>query len=253
MKKTSISACAFLLASGSAWAGTKTGPAGNPNSSGGGGGKTQLNMPVITLEKAAGQRVQTCTAPEDKPDRIPRRILSLALDTQEDSQGKQAITLNFKMPGIQAATDKQVLVLLYSRCLADKPRLKTPRSIHKLALDLDDIEILGTYNVPTAAAPPESGRIGQAAGAIVEMDFQIHLEAAKIGTEMKAGNNKIYMQAGLLNKADFHKKIYAGMLLSPVEAIYFASGVVCPDTVQTGGDRLVENAICKQLEHTKTD
>jgi hypothetical protein len=258
MKKfqNSTVAGAFLLATSPAWAQSKTGglpfptpgDTGEPQSSSSRnsptpsfpGGKSQIDISSVTLDKADKNKLQVCTAPKVSMTRPrPRHILSLAFDPKK----KQDVTLQFAVDKIPSGNKERVLLLLYSRCLSSKPKIKTPLSKHKLALDVNDLEIVGTYNL--AAQPSTPGPAAQ------QMTVDIILATDSLAQQIEAGNNTFYFQAGVLKKTDFERKNYRTISLSPLTAVHFTSET-CPSKDQFSSRIKAENASCQYLS-TKTE
>lgn len=257
MKKfqNSTVAGAFLLATSPAWAQSKTGglPFPNPgdteepqsssrrNSSiPSFPGKSQIDISSITLDKADKNKLQVCTAPKVSMTRPrPRHILSLAFDPKK----KQEVTLQFAIDKIPSGNKERVLLLLYSRCLSSKPKIKTPLSKHKLALGVNDLEVVGSYDL--AAQPSSSGAAAQ------QMTVAIDLATDLLAQQIEAGNNTFYFQAGVLKKTDFERKNYGAISMSPLTAVHFTSET-CPSKKQFSSRIKAENASCQYLP-TKTE
>ncbi|MEN8216568.1 MAG: hypothetical protein ABFS56_09365 [Pseudomonadota bacterium] len=244
--KNSTVAGAFLLATSPAWASKTdgqpfptpgdTGQPQNPTSRRFPGGKSQVDISSITLDKADEKKLQQCAKPKIKQTRHrPRQILSLAFDPNK----KQKVTLQFAMDKIPPGNEERVLLLLYSRCLSNQPKIRTPMSKQKLALDVNDLEILSTYKLDTKAARPSAP--------MQQMTIDIELETDKLAEQIEAGNNTFYFQAGVLKKTDFERKNYSVISLSPLAAIHFTRKR-CSNSSRIKA----ENASCKHLP-TKTD
>jgi hypothetical protein len=248
--KNSTVAGAFLLATSPAWAQSKTGgqPFPTPGDTGQPenptsrrvspprfpGGKSQIDISSITLDKADEKKLQQCAKPKIKRTRHrPRQILSLAFDPNK----KQKVTLQFAMDKIPAGNEERVLLLLYSRCLSNQPKIRTPMSRQKLALDVNDLEILSTYKLDAKPARPGAP--------MQQMTVDIELETDKLAEQVEAGNNTFYFQAGVLKKTDFERKKYGVISLSPLAAIHFTRK-------RCSNSSITENASCKHLP-TKTD
>jgi len=237
--KTSA-ACALVLASAPIFAGTKTNQNNDPNAT----GKSQINIDTIVVDKEKSQ-VEICPAPEKTANiaTVPNRILSLAFD----SESKQPISIEFTMGYIPSTSEEQVLVLFQGRCLLNEPKIQTPKSLYKLALKLSDIEIIGAYNVPNMHPIQHVTRVGRATTLSTQMTFTVHLAPSKLGKEIEAGNRTFYIQAGLLNKQDFHTRKYENLILSPVEAAHF-SVKECPDIAQLTENLAKKNSACAAEE-----
>jgi hypothetical protein len=256
--KNSTVASALLLASSPAWAGKNGQPpdSGNagqtplPNSNHFVGKSNPLRIASITLDQASEKKVQTCKVPKVKLNQPrPNSILSLAFDPKKN----QVVTLQFEMSKIPATKDERVLLLLYSRCLSKKPQIKTLFSRNKLALDIDDIQVLGIHEVPAiqAVAQPPT-RVGVATSpATQEMTLEVNLETDKLAQQINAGNDTFYFQGALLKKTDFEKENYSLVNLSQLEAIH-VTPKACPNKEQFSRDINSVNEACKHLP-TKTE
>lgn len=267
--KNSTLAGALLLATSPAWANNKTGGLQPPQTAdeeettqpstsqeakpaprrSAMGGKSEINISSIKVEKADKNKLRNCAVPTvNLTQPRPHRILSMTFSPRR----RQQVTLQFAMAEIPTPKEAQVLLLLYSRCLANKPDIKTPMSKNKLALDRNDLEILGTYNVPAIKAVEQPNRPGvKASSPSTQMTIEVALETNKLAQQVKAGNDTFYFQAGLLKKTDYDKKNYGTMILSPLEALHFTPKT-CPSQ-QKFSDRInAENSSCKDLP-TKTN
>ncbi|MDM8567228.1 hypothetical protein QUF74_16460 [Candidatus Halobeggiatoa sp. HSG11] len=248
MKIKNSAACAFLLASSPVLANTKLGSGQPPPSS----DKTdtppaktkevrppippsktnqKFNIASINLDKANKSTVKVCDNAKLRKQKRPRarNVVSLAFNPNK----KQVATLQFDMEDILTSKDEQVLLVLYSRCLSKKPKIKTPLSRKKLALDVNDLEILGTYNI---AAQSDS----------TQMTVEVDLETDKLAKQAKAGNDTFYFQAALLKKSDFDKKHYGATKLSPLEAVHVTQKS-CPEQKAFSDNVRSENTSCKGL------
>lgn len=215
-------------------------------------GKTQIRIESITLDPADNKKVQNCPVPKVK-QKSPHKnkTLSLAFDPKKE----QDVTLQFKMARIPTSQDERVLVLLYSRCLPNKPQMRTPLSGIKLALDTRDIQMMGVYNVPVIQPiePPTPSRPGVThSQAHTQINFEVALKTAQFAKEIKAGNDTFYLQAALLKKADFEKKNYKTTILSPLETVHLTASESCPTEAQISSAIASENKACENLP-TKTE
>ncbi len=243
LKKT---ASALLLATSPAWANSKTadGPAISPNTppfpqkspKEAPGGKSQINIASITVDKADKRKLQNCSVPEVKLTKHrPESILSMAFDPKK----RQVVTFKFEMGSIPSKSEERVLVLLYSRCLSSQPKIKSPLSKTKLILDVKDIKILGNYTVPAI----KNAKKGQEA---MQMTIDVELETAKLMKQIQANNDTFYFQAGLLSKTHFKKENYSSTIFSPLTAIHFTPKT-CPNKTQFTTRITAENASCQQI------
>ncbi|MDM8560990.1 hypothetical protein [Candidatus Parabeggiatoa sp. HSG14] len=248
--QNSTIACAFLLATSPAWANTKIGDGQPPNADEKGQSKERIvpniasktspriSIASIEIENADNKKVQNCAVPKD----LEQPRLSLAFDPKK----QQEVTLQFTMSKIPSTTSERVLLLLYSRCLSSEPQIKTPRSKNSLALDVRDMQVLGTYNVPALHV-----RSGAATSPTTQMNFEVNLETDKLAKQIEEGNDTFYFQVALLKKKDFDKQKHGRVNLSPLEVIH-VTPKQCLDKKQLSDSIKAENARCKQLP-TKTE
>lgn len=208
-------------------------------------GKSQINIAAIRVDPAVAKQVKQCPANAVNVTSQPKphRVSSLTFDPQE----KQSIKLKFTLSPIMTTAEERVLVLLYSQCLSPQPQLETPNSDNKLALDINDVQILDTYQLAakTDQAP------NQAKSALTPVTLDIDLELDKLRQQVEAGNDTFYFQAALLNKADYDGRHYGEMVLSPLEAVEFSSKN-CPDRNQLTQNVNSANSVCGQLKQTKS-
>lgn len=243
--KNSTVACALLLASSPILANTKLG-SGQPQEETDApettksvrppinAGKTnqKFNIASIGLDDASKRKVKVCDSPKVKQQRPrARNIMSLAFNPNK------VATFQFDMEDIPASKGEQVLLLLYSRCLSKKPKIKTPLSRVKLALNVDDIEILGTYNIPATDTRKQT---------TTQMTIEVDLETNNLAKQAKAGNDTFYFQAAVLKKSDFDKKHFGATKLSPLEAVHVTK-TSCPDQSKFSDNVRSENKSCKKL------
>jgi hypothetical protein len=200
-----------------------------------------ININTIIVDKSS--KIEICPVPEKATGSVavPHRILSLAFN----SESEQPISITFTMANISSTLEERVLILFQGRCLLDKPKIETPKSVNILAMDIDEIEILGAYNVPTMHPIQLSSRVGSAGTLSTQMTFTVHLAPDKLGKEVDSGNRTFYVQAGLLDKKDFLTRQYKNLILSPIEGIHF-SPKNCPNISQLTENLLKKNARCTQ-------
>ncbi|MDM8568657.1 hypothetical protein QUF50_03925 [Thiotrichales bacterium HSG1] len=194
----------------------------------------RFNIASIDLDKSKKNTVKVCDT-QDVQQKQPkaRNIKSLAFNPNQ----KQVATLQFAMEDIPTSKDEQILLVLYSRCLSKKPKIKTPLSRKKLRLDTNDIEILGTYAVAGSSDGDQS---------TTQMTVEVDLETDKLTKQTAAGNDTFYFQAALLKKSDFDKKHYGATKLSPLEAVH-VTNKSCPDQKNFSNQVRSENKSCKDL------
>jgi hypothetical protein len=256
--KKSTAACTLLLATGSAWGSPKLGT-GQPPSAGSDEepsqppsqeaptavlnsliGKNSKPSPVrieaVTLNRASEAKIRKCTVPkgvtrEKRPK--PDSIFSLSFDPKQ----RQKATLQFEMAELPPTKEERVLMLLYSRCLTSKPKIKTPLSKHKLALDTKDLEVMTTYNVP----------VGSTKG--TQVTFEVDLRTDPLKKQVNAGNDTFYFQVAMLKKSDFQKGNYGVAKLSSLQAIHATSAQykLCPEQNKLIRNLNSDNESCKNM------
>ncbi|MDM8557487.1 hypothetical protein [Candidatus Parabeggiatoa sp. HSG14] len=256
--KESTVACAFLIASSPVWAAnTKMGggalpppeenrlppptpkrerPKPTPNV----GKSSTVRISSLAMAEADKKKMQQCSklpkVSVRKPK--PKGIWSLTFDPNEK---QKKVTLQFTLSDIPSINKKNVLLLLYSRCLSKKPQLKTPSSKNTLALAFNDLYLLESYDIPATPSSQSSSD-----SSTISKIFEIDLETDKLAKQVEAGNTKFYFQAGLLTKADFDKQYYEEVRLSPMVAVHF-SPKACLDKRTFSSQMRAKNLSCKEL------
>ena len=212
------------------------------------GPQSKFRIESITVDKLYKRYITSCAVPKVK-QKSPRSrsILSLAFQPNR----RQVIKLLFEMSNIPASKDEHVLLLLYSRCLSKKPKIKTPLSKNKLALDVNDLEILGTYNIPADPQAQSSSSASKKSSPATEMILEVDLELAKLVPQVNVGNDTFYFQTALMKKTDFERKHYGVARLSPLEAIHVTKKT-CPAQKELENELNSVNESCKKLP-TKTE
>ncbi len=254
--KKSTAACTLLLATGSAWGSPKLGTGQQPSSSdedqpqpssqapaaalnslmGKNSRPSPVRIEAVTLNRNSEAKIRKCTVPkgvtrEKRPK--PDSIFSLSFDPKQ----RQKATLQFEMAELPSTKEERVLMLLYSRCLTSKPKIKTPLSKHKLALDTKDLEVMTTYNVP----------VGSTKG--TQVTFEVDLRTDPLKKQVNAGNDTFYFQVAMLKKSDFQKGNYGVAKLSPLQAIHATSAQykLCPEQNKLIRNLNSDNESCKNM------
>jgi hypothetical protein len=251
--KKSTAACTLLLATGSAWGSPKLGTGQAPSSSDEEStqpsppsalnsliGKNSQPSPVriesVSLTRASESKVRKCTVPkgvtrEKQPK--PDNIFSLSFDPKQ----RHKATLHFEMAELPPSKEERVLILLYSRCLTRNPKIKTHLSKHKLALDLKDLEVMTTYNVPVDTTKG------------TQVTFEVDLRTSPLNKQVEAGNDTFYFQVAMLNKSDFEKGNYGVAKLSGLQAVHATSAQykLCPEQNKLITNLNSDNESCKNL------
>lgn len=207
------------------------------------GGKSQRGVNHLTLEEAPLENITVCTSGKSMtaisgdfrylPDKI-----AVAVNPFESN----FIKMTFVVSHVTASDDEKVLFLVYSQKTSPSPQIPTPLSLEKLQLDLNSAEIVGHYQVPAFGMEAQnSTRIGAGnPAARVKWEFDINLDTSEIPTMMNSGTDTIYVQAGLLKKAEFDAGNFQNMILSEMDTIQFLPNE-CPELMpdNCGVDRRV--------------
>ncbi|MCK5719071.1 MAG: hypothetical protein KAH84_03870 [Thiomargarita sp.] len=216
------------------------------------GGKSQRGVNHLTLEEAPLENITLCVPGKSMtgltgdfrylPDRVA--IVIAPFETNY-------VKLTFIVSHINALDDDHILFLTYSQQTSPSPQIPTPRSINKLKLDLNTLEIIGIYNVSAFGMEAQSEtRIGSGNPAPrVKWEFDINLDTSEIPTMMNGGTDTIYMQAALIKKTDFEAGKMDSMILSEMDTIQFVPNE-CPDmmVVEEGGSPVRVSEMCASAD-----
>jgi len=197
------------------------------------GSKSQRGVNHLTLDEAPFENVTLCVESKSEvafsgdfrllPDKVA--IVIPPFDTN-------VVKMTFVVSHINADVDDQILVLAYSQRLLPSPPMPTPKSLNKLQLDLDRMEVVGIYDVSAFGleSQPET-RIGKGnPSPRVKWEFDINLDTTEIPTMMDNGQGTIYAQAALLKRADWDAGKFDNMILSEVDTLIFVPNE-CPKTL----------------------
>ncbi len=224
---------ATLLATSPAWG--KNGPMSICSGSSGQGVSTgckdQPGVNYLVVDQMPGPNTRICADNSDATTKsgvslLPNR-LTVAVDPFEDAY----IELVFGVSDIVANDEAHVLFLVYSPKLSPSPQMPTPRSKHKLKLDLAALETLAIYDVPALPlrAQPQT-RLGQANPAPTsKISFKVNLDTSTLPTFMRDGSGLIFLQAALLRADKYASGDFSGMIMSEVDRIQFVKE--CPSTM----------------------
>lgn len=204
------------------------------------GGKAQRGINHLTLEQAPLENITLCVPGKSQagltgdfrllPDKV-----AVVIPPFETS----FVKMTFVVSHMTAMDQNRVLFLIYSTKRMPSPPIPTPRSLNKLELDLSDLEILGIYNVSGFGMEAQAEtRIGSGNPAPrVKWEFDINLDTTTIPTMMNSNTDTIYVQAGLVDKADFDAGNFDRAILSEVDTIQFIPNE-CPKIMD--GQRVEE-------------
>jgi hypothetical protein len=194
------------------------------------GSKSQRGINHLTLEEAPLENITLC---------VPGKSMTGLTGNFKYLPNKVAVVINnwetnhvkmtFVVSHMTAMDHDRLLFLVYSQKLSPSPQIPTPKSINKLKLDINSLEILGIYNVSAFGmkAQPQT-RIGQGnPAARVKWEFDINLDTGTIPKMGNSSDNIIYVQAGLIKKEDYEKNKLDGMILSELDTIQFVEK--CPE------------------------
>ncbi|MDM8562392.1 hypothetical protein QUF54_03470 [Candidatus Marithioploca araucensis] len=197
----------------------------------------ELCSPKIVITTSPGSNVVTC-ADEDAIKEgtgklgIPNNM-TIAVDPFMSSY----IELVFTVRGIPAQNKDHILFLVYSPQTSPSPQIPTPKSPNKLALDLNAMEILAIYNIPAqqmiAASPTRLGTASPAPRTAIS--FHVNLDTGILPTFIQ-DENRAYLQAALMTKANYDAGKYDTMFLSELDTLRFVANECPPDHASIGVD-----------------
>jgi hypothetical protein len=197
------------------------------------GSKSQRGVNHLTLEEAPFENVTLCIPAKSQTSLtedfrfLPNKVAVVVPPFETNF-----VKMTFIVSHVNAGDDDQVLLLAYSQKLLPSPPQLTPKSLNKLLLDLDTVEILGIYDVRAFGREqqPET-RVGMGnPSPRIKWEFDINLDTTKIPTMMNSGNDTIYVQAALLKRAHWEAGRLDNMILSEVDTITFIP-YECPETM----------------------
>jgi hypothetical protein len=188
------------------------------------GSKDQPGVNYLTLDEMPGRNVRVCADKEDANSKSGTNIMPNNMTVVINPFENAYVEIIFTVSEIVANDKAHVLFLVYSPKLSPSPQIPTSTSKIKLKLDLSALEIIGVYNVPALPLLPQmSTRIGAANPAPTsQVKFKVNLDTATVPAMMRAGNNVIHLQAGLLLEEKYNQGDFSSMILSEVDRITFA-------------------------------
>lgn len=205
-------------------------------------GKSQLGVTQLNLDMLPVSNIQVCYSNAAVVD--PGQVMPNNVTVVIDPLATSAVQMNFTVGDLLPGTQDNVVFLAYSTNTTATPPLATPNSDNKLLLDLANMEILGSYQFPkTQEFVQAPTRVGQAqAKPRQKLIFTVDLSPDKINTLIKAGSNKIYLQAMIVGSDDFKRGVWDSALLSKLNSITFSSRCASTDgsytTDASGGKTL---------------
>lgn len=220
------------------------------------GGKSQRGVNHLTLEEAPGflkkeeretlldklnKKIEICVPNGSTSKTGDYHFLSDNIVVVMPPFETNVVRMTFLVSHIVADEKDRILFLAYSQKRTPSPPIPSPRSLNKLELDFDTLELVGIYNIPALRLEPQaSTRIGAADPAPrAKIEFDINLSPQEISTMMNSGNDTIYVQAALVPKSDFVQQKWDGMVLSELDTIRFVPNE-CPEGYVIYGDETVE-------------
>ncbi len=200
-----------------------------------------LGVGFLTLEEIPGQNVAVCLQQsntgkssnnsnnynDDKGGVLPD-ALSIVVDPFEGNTIKMLFTISEMI----ASDENRVLVLIYSTKSSPTPQMRSHLSSPPLGLDLEEMQIMGFYNIPAIQLEPqESTELGIAnprPTSVVTVNF--NFDTSKLVEKINAGNNTIYVQAAMIKASDFENNDFDNMILSEMDTLQFVKE--CPTNVR---------------------
>jgi len=213
---------AVLLATSPAWG---KGPTGGGDTV----GKSQLGVNHLSMEIAPGAYASVCADQDALNGKTGSNIMPNTMSVAINPFDTPYVELVFQVRDILAQNKDHVLFLLYSPQKTPSPSLPTPKSLYKLQLDMSALEILAIYDIPAQQMIPQPPtRIGAANPAPHSTaSFGVNLDTTILPTFMR-DNEKVYLQAALLKKADFDAQNYSASILSDLDTLSFVE-MTCPE------------------------
>ncbi|MFK5971320.1 MAG: hypothetical protein QM487_14545 [Candidatus Marithrix sp.] len=217
---------ATLLATSSAWGKNGLTSTNCTDDNGQGistGCKDQPGVNYLVLDQMPGANTRICADNSDATTKSGASLLPNRLTVAVDPFKDAYIELIFEVSEIIASDEAHVLFLVYSTQLSPSPQMPTPRSKHKLKLDLAALEILAIYNIPALPLMAQSQtRLGQANPApTAKISFKVNLDTATLPTFMRNDSDIIFLQAALLKADQYANGDFSGMIMSEVDRIQF--------------------------------
>jgi hypothetical protein len=162
-----------------------------------------------------------------------------------------SVKMTFVVSHITAMSYDRILLLAYSEQLSDEPQIATPKSINKLELDINSLEIIGVYDVSSFGLKAQAETrisVGYLTPRL-KWEFDFNFDTLEISTMMENGNDTIYVQAALIKKSDYEAGKLESMILSEVDTIQFVPDE-CPKTmiVEEGNPPLRVIEMCANKE-----
>jgi hypothetical protein len=198
-------------------------------------GKSQLGVNSLILEETPGRNATICMPKEagtaETSESAPQ-WMSSDLIVAVDVFASSYIEIVFSVREMLAYKENHVLLLVYSQKLTPSPDISTPKSVNKLQLDINTLEVLGQYDIPAQRMLPQSNtRLGVAKPAPRSIvSFSVNLDTSVLPVMMEK-RESIYLQAALLPRSDFEAGNFEVMILSEVDAISFVE-MECPEDRQ---------------------
>lgn len=186
-------------------------------------GKSQLGVTKLNLDMSPASNAQVCYTSTEKLD--PGQAMPSNVTVVINPTAMAAVQMNFTVGDLLPSSQDYVVFLAYSTDKTASPPILTPRSDEKLLLDMSSLEVLGSYEFPKVKEMPQpTTRVGQAQSKPRQkLNFIVNLSADQIPALMRAGLNKIYLQALIVGKGDFERNVWDSALVSKVNSIAFSA------------------------------
>jgi hypothetical protein len=139
-----------------------------------------------------------------------------------------SIEVVFTVRDILAHDEDLIVFLAYAPKTSASPQLSTPRSVNELKLDLSALEILAMYHIPAQGMlKQQSTRFGAANPAPGSaLSFRVNLNTSTLPKFLQ-DQEKAYIQAASIPKADFEAGRFDTMILSELDTVGFVDQ--CPE------------------------
>jgi hypothetical protein len=227
-------------------------------------GKSSLVISDLRLDEMPGKNATICIHPQKQEFKekecLPEnhfygnQFLSNEFTVLISPFESSEVEIFFMVSEVIAAkNDKDHLLLLaYSQKLTPSPDIPTPKSLNKLQLDINTLEVLGLYDVPAIPLLDQPAtRIGRAnLLSYSNMRIKVDLDTETVATMMVKDRDTIhrstiYLQAALLPRSDFDSGVFNNMILSEVDTIHFVKDEKCPKGTETYTSENVRYGIYK--------
>ncbi|RKZ78753.1 MAG: hypothetical protein DRR19_25935 [Candidatus Parabeggiatoa sp. nov. 1] len=196
------------------------------------GGGPRLGVDLLTLDTLPVKNTTLCL-----PARQATRFGGLMPNTQSvvvDSMVK-SFKVSFIVSELTAIEEDRVLFLVYSPSTSPSPGIITTDKGPELGLDMDELEMLGVYSLPTLfkAEQPET-KVGLAdASPTSKITVHVNFDTDKLNDMMRRGKETIYIQAAMIRVSELNNGLLENMILSEMDTLTFVSHECPAGTVES--------------------